>query len=204
MKVSVLTYPDFNYEVGLFGLGLSYGKTSDLSFKQFLESTTDYNSPYMSMARVANKLKHLGNGHNKFLRAITIHLDITAPLYWWKQFDTYKVGTVTQSESTMHTLLKRPITRKSFEQGEKMPIIWIWYLERLRRKKDFTRLNLFLPNSWLQRRIVTLNYEVINNIIRQRYHHKLPEWQYFCERIWQDANYQSLIVQKDDLNSKHE
>ena len=202
MKVNVLTCPD--YGTGLFGLGLSYGKTSDLSWDQFLEGCTDWNSPYMTMARVANKLKHLGNGHNKFLRTMIIHLDITAPLYWWKQFDTYKVGTVTQSESTMHTLLKRPITRKSFEQGEKMPIIWIWYLERLRRKKDFTRLNLFLPNSWLQRRIVTLNYEVINNIIRQRYHHKLPEWQYFCERIWQDANYQSMIVQKDDLNSKHE
>ena len=145
-----------------------------------------------------------GEGHDNYLKGINVQLDVSAPLYWWKQFDTYKVGTVAQSESTMHTLLKRPITRKSFEQGEKIPILWVWYLERLRRKKDFTRLNLFLPNSWLQRRIVTLNYEVINNIIRQRYHHKLPEWQYFCERIWKDADCQALIVQKEDLNSKCE
>ena len=204
MKVEVLTFPSYGYNAALLGLGLSYGKTSDLSYSEFLAGARTCPSPYNDMANVAEKLAHLGNGHNKFLRSIVTYLDITAPLYWWKQFDTYKVGTVTQSESTMHTLLKRPITRKSFEQGEKMPLLWIWYLERLRRKKDFTRLNLFLPNSWLQRRIVTLNYEVINNIISQRYHHKLPEWQYFCERIWQDANYQSLIVQKDDLNSKHE
>ena len=204
MKVSVLTNSNSDYKIGLFGLGLSYGKTSDLSFSEFVKRSNTCPSIYNTMAHVANELKYLGKGHNKFLRTMIIHLDITAPLYWWKQFDTYKVGTVAQSESTMHTLLKRPITHKSFEQGEKMPIIWIWYLERLRRKKDFTRLNLFLPNSWLQRRIVTLNYEVINNIIRQRYHHKLPEWQYFCERIWKDADCQALIVQKEDLNSKCE
>ena len=148
--------------------------------------------------QLMKKLISAGPEHRKFLRQIFVSVDITAPLYWWKEFDTYKVGTVANSCSTMHKLKDTPITRNCFEMSghEDIPMIlnafgrtddfWYWLIEALeylrqeyletKDKKYWYELIRMLPESWLQKRTVTMNYENVANIYSQRLHHKLSEW----------------------------
>ncbi len=152
--------------------------------------------------KLAQTLIKAGPEHRKFLRQIFVSVDITAPLYWWKQMDQYKIGTVTDSTSTMHKLTSKPITLESFEIDDFNPEI-VYYkildaqndigmladfmieqLEFLRQKyletKDkryWKELVRWLPESWLQKRTWTANYEVLYSIVLQRGHHKLEtEW----------------------------
>ena len=140
-----------------------------------------------------------GPEHRKFLRQIFISVDITAPLYWWKEFDTYKVGTVADSCSTMHKLKDTPITVDCFEMGDFADSneesnnynlytknMWsklIDHLEALRKEFNETEdrrywkeLIRLLPESWLQKRTVTMSYENVVNMYSQRMNHKLTEW----------------------------
>ena len=154
---------------------------------------------------LAMRLCKAGPEHRKFLRQIQVCVDITAPLYWYKEFDTYKVGTAANSTSTMHKLASTPITLDCFENGDYEPDIplknyelevpingkvtqMLEFLERLRLKYKETKdkrywkeLVRWLPNGWLQTRTVTLNYEVIRTICHQRAGHKLVEWNAFIE-----------------------
>ena len=151
--------------------------------------------------KLAQTLIKSGPEHRKFLRQIFVSVDITAPLYWWKQMDQYKVGTVTDSTSTMHKLTSKPITLKSFEVDDFNPEI-VYYeipgaqndigmfadfmieqLEFLRQKyletkdkKYWKELVRWLPESWLQTRTWSANYEVVRSICQQRRNHKLNEW----------------------------
>lgn len=151
---------------------------------------------------LGQKLIRAGSEHRKFLRQIFVSVDITAPLYWWKEFDTYKVGTVANSMSTMHKLASTPITLDCFEMDDfedfevkeietshkttfmKASInSWVFTLESLRTKylktKDkryWKELIRWLPSSWLQTRTITMSYENIYSIIRHRRNHKLTEW----------------------------
>jgi hypothetical protein len=149
---------------------------------------------------LAQSLIRAGSEHRKFMRQIFVCVDITAPLYWWKEFDTYKVGTVANSTSTMHKLASTPITKECFEmddfsnldteQGWQSldEIQWtslINWLEDLRRsyneskdKRYWKELIRLLPESWLQRRTVTMNYENLLVMCSkgQRRNHKLTEW----------------------------
>ena len=150
------------------------------------------------------KLIKAGSEHRKFLRQIFISVDITAPFYWWKEFDTYKVGTVSNSCSTMHKLASTPITMNCFEMGDfdyfvgqnenDIGHIWeglIYDLEYLRRKYNETKdkrywkeLIRLLPESWLQKRTITMNYENILTMYRGRKNHKLTEWsKSFCDWV---------------------
>ena len=148
------------------------------------------------------KLIKAGSEHRKFLRQIFVAVDIKAPLYWWKEFDTYKVGTVANSTSTMHKLASTPITMDCFEMDDFSPLIdnykldlsWktiIDYCEQLRQKYNATKdkrywkeLIRLLPESWLQKRTITMNYENILNMYRQRKNHKLTEWsKSFCDWV---------------------
>lgn len=141
------------------------------------------------------RLINAGSEHRKFMRQIFVSVDITAPLYWWKEFDTYKVGTVANSTSTMHKLASTPITLDCFETDDvevleelnyEVSCWWgelIVWLEKLRQKYNETKdkrywkeLIRLLPESWLQKRTVTMNYENILSIIHQRKGHKLTEW----------------------------
>lgn len=141
------------------------------------------------------KLIRGGSEHRKFMRQIFVSVDITAPLYWWKEFDTYKVGTVANSTSTMHKLASTPITLDCFETDDveileelnyEISCWWgelIAWLEKLRQKYNETKdkrywkeLIRLLPESWLQTRTVTMNYENILSMIHQRKGHKLIEW----------------------------
>lgn len=148
--------------------------------------------------KLAQELIKAGREHRKFLRQIFVSVDITAPLYFWKEFDTYKVGTIANSTSTMHKLCSAPITFECFEVDDyhKLPIthdgipfdlflksMLVPYLEFLRtifietKNKDVWKaLIRWLPESWLQTRTVTMNYENIFSMYHQRKSHKLNEW----------------------------
>ena len=142
---------------------------------------------------LAMKLSKAGTDHRKFLRMITVYADITAPLYWWKEFDTYKVGTVANSCSTMHTIHKKDLTFDDFSVEDKYAGYYtniIIDINRLRREycetKDietFRALIGLLPSSYNQKRTVMLNYEVLANIYKSRQGHKLTEWHEFIEWI---------------------
>lgn len=148
-----------------------------------------------------------GPEHRKFMRQIFVSVDISAPLYWWKEFDTYKVGTASNSTSTMHKLASTPITMNCFEMGDfadsdeesndynlYTKSMWsklIDHLEALRKefnetkdKRYWKELIRLLPESWLQKRTITMNYENILNMYCQRKHHKLTEWsKSFCDWV---------------------
>lgn len=139
------------------------------------------------------RLFNAGTDHRKYLRMITVYADITAPMYWWKEYDTYKVGTVANSCSTMHTIHKRDLTMDDFSIDENATEYYIGVtidLNALRRKycetKDietFRTLIGLLPSSYNQKRTVMLNYEVLANIYKSRQGHKLKEWHEFIEWI---------------------
>ena len=138
--------------------------------------------------KLAHALISGGTEHRKFSRQIFVSVDITAPIYWWKEFDTYKVGTTANSTSTMHKLTSKPITLESFEiddysKDETVESVIIPFLENLRKKyikthdkKYWKELVRWLPEGWLQTRTVTMNYENVFSMIRQRDNHKLNEW----------------------------
>lgn len=150
--------------------------------------------------KLAQQLIRVGSEHRKFMRQIFVSVDITAPLYWWKEFDTYKVGTVANSTSTMHKLATTPITLECFEiddyddsimeykrDGSVYPMqsVFVEFLEHIRRKyletkdkKFWKELIRWLPESWLQTRTVTMSYENLLAMCSkgQRRFHKLNEW----------------------------
>lgn len=149
---------------------------------------------------LAQRLIKSGSEHRKFMRQIMISVDITAPLYWWKEFDTYKVGTVANSTSTMHKLATTPIDMSCFEfddyarviiDGIDVNEIWIYLIRKLEKlrlkhletkdKKYWKELIRLLPESWLQTRTITLNYENVHSMIKQRNNHKLTEWHTFIQ-----------------------
>ena len=187
---------EFGYEEALFGIGLSYGKVSGYATPEEAMRHDEWSR----LCELAPQLALYGcGGHDKFLRQIGVILDITAPLYWWKQMDTYKVSTVAQSESTMHTLMKNPVTNDCFESGQ-VPDFYVNFLENLRQDGDFVKLNACLPQSWLQRRIWTGNYAVLKNIILQRENHKLPEWKFFLDAIFPALGHPELLPWRYPFN----
>lgn len=143
---------------------------------------------------LAKRLYDAGTEHRKYLRQIFVTCDILAPLYWWKEFDTYKVGTTANSCSTMHKIHSKRFTIDDFSIDHLLPLgkstledvicdlnyFRESYLED-KNKLCWWQLIQLLPSSYNQLRTVTMNYEVLANIIRQRKNHKLDEWIVFCE-----------------------
>ena len=170
--------------------------------------------------QLAQTLIRAGSEHRKFMRQIFVSVDITAPLYWWKEFDTYKVATVSNSCSTMHKLADTPITLDCFEMGDFTPLIdnfkidlsWqtiVTYLEQLRQKYNETKdkrywkeLIRLLPESWLQKRTVTMNYENLLGICSkgQRRFHKLTEWSVDFIQWARNLPYAQDLLFIDELN----
>ena len=145
---------------------------------------------------LAKRLSNAGSDHRKFLRQIFVSIDITAPLYWWKEFDTYKVGTTANSCSTMHKIHAKEFTQEdfSFERTHK-DCAWLiqsilnvlntsreQFLET-KEKVYWENMIQFLPSSYNQMRTVTLTYENLINIYHARRHHKLIEWHILCDLI---------------------
>lgn len=138
------------------------------------------------------RLRNAGTDHRKFMRMITVYVDITAPLYWWKEFDTYKVGTVANSCSTMHKIADKKFTLEDFS-CEHLETAWLatlketikllnWARDAYRlcdegdKKEWWWQMIQLLPSSYNQKRTVMLNYEVLANIYKSRKNHKLDEW----------------------------
>ena len=164
-------------------------------------------------------LRNAGTDHRKFMRMITVYVDITAPLYWWKEFDTYKVGTVANSCSTMHKIHEKEFYEEDFSFEQIMSEYENYYegddamhtaycsmqnvisaLNRLRymykitkNKKYWYAMIQLLPSSYNQKRTIMLNYEVLANIYKSRKDHKLDEWHVFCDWI-ESLPYSELIT----------
>jgi hypothetical protein len=175
----------------------------------FVDEDTDN---YLELAigpndqKLMTALRNAGTDHRKFMRMITVYVDITAPLYWWKEFDTYKVGTVANSCSTMHKIADKEFTLEDFScehlisdeaipcrvySAKSMMEATVNNLNTFRKlyletqdKKYWWQMIQLLPSSYNQRRTVMLNYEVIANIYKSRKNHKLDEWSFgFIEWI---------------------
>lgn len=152
------------------------------------------------------RLCKAGADHRKVLRQMFISCDITAPLYWWKEFDTYKVGVTSNSQSTMHKLCSRPLMKHdfSFEDMHENECIVNEVIDNLNARIDDYRLtknkNLWrtiiqlLPCAYNQARTITMNYENVLNMYSQRKHHKLSEWRMFCYHMYYHLPYFNLIV----------
>ena len=159
---------------------------------------------------LASRLAKAGSDHRKFLRQIIVSMDISAPLYWWKEFDTYKVGTVANSCSTMHKIQAKEFSRADFS-CEKMSdealtlldsVISFMEGERLafietKDKAHWHNMIQLLPTSYNQLRTVTLNYEVLINIYRARRYHKLDEWKILCAEIEKLPYAKELILLRE-------
>lgn len=172
--------------------------------------------PYISIGEndigLMMKLRNAGTDHRKFMRMITVYVDITAPLYFWKEFDTYKVGTVANSCSTMHKIHAKKFEMGGFSTEHLLPASFKClgftvktlnemrdlYLET-KDKKYWWQMIQLLPSSYNQKRTVMLNYEVLANIYKSRKNHKLDEWRELCEWI-ESLPYSELITggDKDD------
>ena len=162
---------------------------------------------------LAHRLAVAGSDHRKFLRQIIVSMDICAPLYWWKEFDTYKVGTVANSTSTMHKIQAKQFTREDFSADrlteDALAVLdgVIDYLEAERQKYLETKekahwhnMIQLLPSSYNQLRTVTLNYEVLINIYYARRTHKLAEWHTLCAAIEELPYAKELILVKGEEN----
>jgi len=159
-------------------------------------------------------LYQAGPEHRKYLRQIFVSMDITAPLYWWKEFDTYKVGTVANSCSTMHTIHRKEFTLDDFshEHLDAANSVWLEttvdqlnknrkrYLETKDKQQWWNMIQL-LPSSYNQKRTVTMNYENVATIIRQRSHHKLDEWNNFID-ILKELPYVKEIMEETEDESR--
>jgi len=139
-------------------------------------------------------LAHMDGGHNKFLESIQVWIDVEASRAFWSEFDTYRTGVTKQSESTMHTLSKRPPTQGDFEVGTPPQIvkafIEMWELY----KNDVTTLKHCLPEGFLQRRIVCTNYKTLKNIISQRTGHRYKLWEVFIGETLEQLEHPEFVV----------
>ena len=156
--------------------------------------------------KLMTTLANAGTDHGKFMRMIIVTLDIVAPLYWWKEFDTYKVGTVANSCSTMHKIADKEFTLDDFSH-EHLNDESVEYLSKLvdllnsyrklfledKNKSWWWQMIQLLPSSYNQRRTVMLNYAVLQNIYHARKDHKLDEWHTFCDWI-ESLPYSDLIT----------
>ena len=154
------------------------------------------------------KLRNAGTDHRKFMRMIIVYADITAPLYWWKEYETYKVGTVANSCSTMHKIHSKEFVLDDFSHEHLFELdvlnTVIGYLNHYRNeflitkdKKCWWQMIQMLPSSYNQKRTVMLNYEVLANIYKSRKNHKLDEWRDFCKWI-ETLPYGELITGEDN------
>ena len=201
-----------NFEV--YGISRSVYSARN-AFNSWNKSDSDLSTDSLGNADLdlAIRLRNAGTDHRKFMRMIVVYLDITAPLYYWKEFDTYKVGTVANSCSTMHKIAAKEFTLEDFS-CEHLQNSWLAHLKETIRllneardaynwcntdakKEWWWQMIQLLPSSYNQKRTVMLNYEVLANIYKSRRNHKLDEWHTFCDWV-ESLPYSELITGKGD------
>ena len=202
-RVSVM-----NFENAVRGARNPMNSWSRMDSHTLPDGTFVFGENDLSLAR---RLARAGSDHRKFLRQIFVSMDITAPLYWWKEFDTYKVGTVANSTSTMHKITAKPFSREDFSCDRMSPQALaeldrtIAFLEA--RRQDFLPekdrsawddIIQTLPSSYNQMRTVSMNYENCINIYYARRSHKLPEWHTLCDRLLELPYAAELIAGKEE------
>lgn len=176
-----------------------------------MDSSYDENGNYVlgpNDLSLAKRLCKAGSDHRKFIRQIIVCVDLTAPMYWWKEFDTYKVGTVANSTSTMHKIHSKPFELDDFshdhlsDDAKEALVGFIDFLEKKRQsfvetkdKADWYDLIQLLPSSYNQTRTVTMNYENLLNMYFARRGHKLQEWHTYCDWIMSLPYTQELFLQ---------
>lgn len=188
----------------------SWGK-SDSSFDGNSEGVFSIGDNDLTLMK---KLANAGPEHRKYLRQMFVSVDITAPLYWWKEFDTYKVGTTANSCSTMHTIMNKEFGLDDFS-SEHMTSSAICELDRIievlnvyrelylnydeNKESDYPRKEYWysviqlLPSSYNQKRTITMSYENMFNMFSQRYNHKLDEWRDFCNWVYSFPCFEQLL-----------
>lgn len=178
-----------------------------------MDSYYDENHEYVlgpNDLSLAMRLRKAGSDHRKFIRQIMVSVDITAPLYWWKEYDTYKVATVANSTSTMHKVHAKSFELDDFshdhlsENGLRVLNLIIANLEEIRlryveskNREDWYDMIQLLPSSYNQMRTCTLNYETLVNIYYARRNHKLEEWHRFCDWIGNLPYAKELIIAEE-------
>ena len=212
----------FGWEAAIRGMRNSWNshEKSDSKYLQYDPDTRCVLNRYEIGDADYTLMKQLagaGPSHAKYRRYINVTVDITAPLYWWKEFDTYKIGTVANSESTMHTITDRPLTFEDFaidyvKDGPDLAAHFREFIYRINDLRDeyivlkesgddkyarrtWYQIIQFLPSSFLQKRTVQLNYEVLAHIWKDRKNHKLDEWREgFCKEFIKKLPYSEGIV----------
>ena len=178
-----------------------------------MDSYYDENHEYVlgpNDLSLATRLRKAGSDHRKFIRQIMVSVDITAPLYWWKEYDTYKVATVANSTSTMHKIHAKSFELDDFshdhlsENGLRVLNLIIANLEEIRlryveskNREDWYDMIQLLPSSYNQMRTCTLNYETLVNIYYAIRNHKLEEWHHFCDWIGKLPYAKELIIAEE-------
>jgi len=189
MRIDILDTP--NWQISMQGCRLSYYSQRNS------DSTRDVLGDNDRV--LLEKLIKAGNSHSKVMRTLNITLSIYAPLYMWKQIDTYKVGTTTLSTSTMHTLHKIDSFEQTHFATHIPPVIlyllndYLQYFKRTRDKTIWQRLIGLLPSSYMQLRYWYGNYQVLRTIVEQRHSHKLDCWQEFCNQVEEKVPYSYLL-----------
>lgn len=173
---------------------------SDFTFDILEMGENDYN--------LMKRLRNAGVDHRKFMRMITVYMDIECPLYWWKEFDTYKISTVTNSCSTMHKIHAKEFTLDDFSHEHlsdfnRNVILDGVIIKQLNKEREcyletkdkeyWWQMIQLLPSSYNQKRTILLNYEVLANMYKSRKNHKLDEWRNFCDWI-KTLPYSELII----------
>lgn len=185
MKVRVME--EHGYDAALRGLAYSYKDRA-------LDPDTWWDGQREKAQKRGAILAHRDGGHNKFLESIQVWIDVEASRAWWSEFDTYRVGTTKQSESTMHTLSKRVPAVCDFEEGTASETIETFQSVWLRAKGDVTILKMNLPEGFLQRRLVNTNYKALRNILWQREGHRLKWWDVFRNVVLEQIEHPELLV----------
>ena len=196
----------------------SWEKSDSYAGHEYMGTGNEYFKLGENDHSLMQRLAKAGTDNRKFMRMLPVYVRITAPLYWWKEFDTYKVGTVANSCSTMHKIAEKEFTLDDFSCEHLMG----GYLEQMRRiiddlnnarkyftvgdqffspgnKRDWWQMIQLLPSSYNQTRNVMMNYEVLANIYKSRKDHKLDEWRNFCKWI-EELPYSELIAGKTKEN----
>jgi len=174
MHIAITKMLEAGYNESMFGLSLNK------------------NQPIENMPEVAERIAKMGNGHGKFLEDIQTWWSIQAPRYFWQEAKTYRLSTQ-QSESTMHTILKRPLMTNDFED-EDITEQTLSELNMIIKSGDLVRIKRKMPEGFLQARTWRLSYANMANVILQRKNHKLPHWKVFVETILKLVDHPELLL----------
>lgn len=199
MRVKVLG--EYGFEWALLGLSKSFKDRSIPHEEWWTEER------FNKLKKTAKGMAFNDGGHNKFLESMQIWVDIEAPRGWWQEFDTYRVGVTKQSDSTMHTIQRRPTTLEDYELGTHPKMVEGFNLILEQATAGFTNKSRLkgqvlqevkwnLPEGYLQSRVVNLNYKVLRGMFIQRWDHNLKQWQVFIKSMREQLEYPELLPNK--------